>query len=70
MKNISSTYIAGAVSVIIFVLPMIGLDIADEGTLTNTVTGIVGFLSAIWVFVGRYRAGGISAFGIKKKDSN
>jgi len=69
MKNISSTYIAGAVSVIIFVLPMIGLDIADEGTLTNTVTGIVGFLSAIWVFVGRYRAGGISAFGIKKKDS-
>ena len=69
MKNISSTYIAGAVSVIIFVLPMIGLDIADEGTLTNTITGIVGFLSAIWVFVGRYRAGGISAFGIKKKDS-
>ena len=69
MKNISSTYIAGAVSVIIFVLPMVGLDIADEGTLTNTITGIVGFLSAIWVFVGRYRAGGISAFGIKKKDS-
>ena len=69
MKNISTTYIAGIVSVIIFVLPMIGLDIADEGTLTNTVTGIVGFLSAIWVFVGRYRAGGISAFGIKKKDS-
>jgi len=68
MKNISTTYIAGIVSVIVFVLPLIGLDVADNGTLTNTVTSIVGAIGAIWVFVGRYRAGGISALGIKKKE--
>jgi len=66
---ISTTYIAGAVSVIAFVLPMLGLEVADKGTLTNTITGIAGAISAIYIFYGRYKAGGISAFGIKKKDN-
>jgi len=66
---ISKTYIAGIVSVIAFVLPLFGLDIADEGTVTNLVTNIAGAIGAIYVFVGRYKAGGISAFGIKKKDN-
>lgn len=66
--NISTTYIAGIVSVIVFVLPLFGFEIADEGTLTDLVTQIVGTFSTLYVFIGRYHAGGINAFGIRKAD--
>lgn len=65
--KISSTYIAGIVSVIAFVLPLIGYDVADTAVLNKTVVDIAGAISAIYVFIGRYRAGGINAFGIRKK---
>lgn len=67
--NISTTYIAAIVSVIVFVLPIFGLDVADEGTVTNIVTNIAGVISSLWVFYGRYKAGGINAFGLKKRDN-
>ena len=63
---ISTTYIAGAIAVITFVLPFIGLDISDTALVSKTVTEIAGVISILYVFIGRYRAGGINAFGIRK----
>jgi len=64
----SKTYIAGIVSIIAFVLPLFGLDIANEGTVNNLVTNIAGAIGAIYVFIGRYKAGGITAFGLRKTE--
>ena len=69
MKKISTTYIAAIVSIIVFVLPLFGLDVADEGTITNVITNVVGTISSLYIFYGRYKAKGITAFGIKKKDN-
>jgi len=67
MKNISTTYIAGIISIITLVLPLFGLDVADEGTLLNVVQGIAGTISSLYIFYGRFKAGNISAFGLRKK---
>ena len=65
--NLSTTYIASGVAVLALVLPLFGLEIADEGTLTNTVQGLVGAVAVFYTFYGRWRAGGISAWGLRKK---
>jgi hypothetical protein len=65
--NFSTTYVAGIVSVVAFVLPLLGFDVSDTALLNKTVVEIVGAVSAIYIFIGRYKAGGISAFGFKKK---
>lgn len=62
----SSTYIAGFVSLLTLGLPAIGIEIADEETLRGVITDLVGIASLIYIFIGRYRAGGINAFGIRK----
>ncbi len=64
--NLSTTYIANIVSVLVFVLPVLGINVVDEGSFTQTVTQIAGVVTVAYVFYGRYKAGGISAFGIKK----
>jgi hypothetical protein len=63
---ISTTYIAGIVSFLVFVLPVLGFDVIDQGTLTATVTQVAGVAAVLYSFYGRYRAGGISAFGFRK----
>ena len=65
--NFSTTYVAGIVSVVAFVLPLLGFDVSDTALLNKTVVEIVGAVSAIYIFIARYKAGGISAFGFKKK---
>lgn len=65
---ISSTYIAVLVSFLTIGLPVLGFEVADEGTLTQTATGIIGVLALLYAFYGRYKAGGINAFGIRKKE--
>jgi len=46
-----------------------GFEVADEGTITNVITNVIGTISSLYIFYGRYKAKGISAFGIKKKDN-
>jgi len=62
----SSTYLAGIVSFLVFALPVLGFDVIDEGTLAETVTQLVGVGAVLYSFYGRFRAGGISAFGFRK----
>lgn len=62
----STTYIANIVAILVFVLPHFGITIADPNTLTGIFTSVAGAIAAIWVFYGRYRAGGISIFGLRK----
>lgn len=65
--NISTTYIAGIISMLVFVLPMFGFEIVEKDTLTALVTNIFGAVGATYVLYGRYKAGGINAFGLRKK---
>lgn len=63
----STTYIATAVSVLVFVLPVLGIQIIDEGSLAKSITEIVGVIAVAYTFYGRYKAGGIDAFGLRLK---
>ena len=63
----STTYIATIVAFLSLGLPAFGITIADEGSLTDNVTKIVGVVSTLWILYGRYRAGGINAFGLRTK---
>lgn len=67
MKKLSTTYIGAVVAVIGLVLPIFGFGIGDSGTLTQTLTELAGVAGVLYTFYGRYRAGGISAFGLKKE---
>jgi Flp pilus assembly protein protease CpaA len=67
MKNISTTFIANIVAVLVFVLPVLGIEIVDERTLAGVVASVAGVVSVLYVFYGRYKAGGINAFGIRLK---
>ena len=67
MKNISTTYIANIVAMLVFVLPVVGIDVVDEQTLFGVVTTTAGVVSVLYVFYGRYKAGGLNAFGIRIK---
>ena len=64
MKNVSTTYVAGIVTVLTLVLPLFGIEVDDKGLLTSTATQIMGILSIGYMFYGRYKAGGINAFGL------
>ena len=62
----SSTYIANIVQLLIFILPAIGVNLgANE--LTTTVSNVAAIIAGIWVFVGRFRAGGITWFGTRNE---
>lgn len=61
----STTYIAQIVTILTLVLPALGLHVADPGSLTETLTEIFGIIAAIYVFIGRWRAGGINIFGLR-----
>lgn len=62
----STTYVAAIVGLVSNVAPFLGFTVGTE-EITKTVTEILTVVSLIYVFYGRYRAGGISAFGLKKK---
>ena len=64
----STTYVSAIVAFLMLVLPLFGWQIADEGTMTNLITQIVGGLAVLYTFIGRYKAGGITAFGLKKNN--
>ncbi len=66
MKKISTTFIANIVSVLVFVLPVLGIHIVNQSAFTTAVASIIGVISTFYVFYGRYKAGGITAFGIRK----
>lgn len=64
----SSTYIANFVAILALGLPVIGIDVVEPETLIGVITPLVGFSALLFNFYGRYRAGGISAFGLRKKN--
>lgn len=63
----STTYIAGIVGLVSTVAPLFGWTVGTE-ELTKVITEILAIGSLLYVFYGRYRAGGISAFGFRKKE--
>lgn len=62
----STTYIAQLVAILVFVLPRFGIDVVDANALTSMIAAIVGIIATVWVFIGRWRAGGITIFGLRK----
>lgn len=62
----SSTYIANIIGILTLVLPAVGIHIANPDTLAGDILTIVGIASTLYIFIGRYRAGGIGAFGFRK----
>lgn len=65
--KVSTTYIAGIIAVISFVLPLVGYDVADAGLLKSSTQELIGALAVLYTFYGRWKAGGINKFGIRKK---
>ena len=64
--KISTTYLATGIAVVAFVLPLVGYDISDTGLLKNSIQELIGALAVLYTFYGRYRVGGLTAFGIRK----
>lgn len=61
----SQTYIAIFVTLVAPLLPKLGLVIGND-ELTTTITTVLAVGAAIWGFIRRYQAGGISIAGIRK----
>lgn len=64
--NYSTTFIANIVVFLTLVLPLGGIEVVNESMLTSGVAQIVGAISVVYVFIGRFRAGGISIWGLRK----
>lgn len=64
--TMSTTYIANIVAVLAFILPHFGITIVDPGTFGAVLANTIGVLAAGWVFIGRWRAGGINILGLRK----
>ena len=62
----STTYIAALVNVLVFVLPAIGVHVVDTNALTQGIVTVAGVVATAWIFYGRFRAGGITAIGLRK----
>lgn len=62
----SETYIALLVNFIVFVAPHFGLSVVDPSSLAGSVAAVVGLVATGWAFYGRYKAGGITIFGLRK----
>jgi hypothetical protein len=58
----SQTYIANFAQILSWVLTIIGVQVGVD-PLVTTITTIAAVVTGIFVFIGRYRAGGIDAFG-------
>ncbi|MEK7068271.1 MAG: hypothetical protein AAB964_00460 [Patescibacteria group bacterium] len=62
----SSTYIANITGFLLWVAPMLGLNL-NATELTTTLTTLVAVGSGVWIFIGRFRAGGITWWGGRKE---
>lgn len=58
----SSTYIANLAQVLAWAFTLMGVNIGVPDWVT-TISTVVASLAGIWVFIGRWRAGGINIFG-------
>lgn len=61
---ISTTYIAALVAFITTLANLLGWTV-DAGALVQTITDGAQLFAIAYVFYGRYKAGGINAFGLK-----
>jgi len=63
---ISHQYTAALVSLLVVVLPMIGIQIGTD-QLTAAVQTFVVIAAQVWIMVRRYQDGDINALGAKKR---
>lgn len=61
----STEYIAILAGAISFILKYFKIDIGSE-EITNTLTLVVGAISAVYLLVKRYKRGGITPLGFRK----
>lgn len=61
----STTYVSNIVAILAFVSPMVGIHVIDQNVLGASIQALVGVLALAYTFYGRYKAGGINAFGIR-----
>lgn len=63
----STTFVAAAVAFLTLALPVFGFEVINQQTFAGDISQLVGVASILYTFYGRYRAGGINAFGLRKK---
>lgn len=61
----STTYVAQIVAILTLILPYFGIELFDVNALAETLNTIIGVIAVVWVFIGRWNAGGINIFGIR-----
>ena len=64
---VSTTYIAAFVGLLAVILPVFGFEVANQEVLQGNLNEVIAAFASLYVFYGRYRAGGVSAFGLRKK---
>lgn len=62
----STTYLANLFPLVAFVLPFFGVQIVDPDTFEAFLLGLAGALGTLYVFWGRFKAGGLTAIGLRK----
>lgn len=63
----STTYIATLVSLLTLGLPAVGLEMANPESVTGALNTLLGIAASLYILYGRYKAGGINAFGLRKR---
>ena len=61
----STTYVSSFVALLAFGLPLFGVEVFDQDGLAKSISDIVGVAAVLYTFYGRYKAGGVNAFGIR-----
>jgi len=64
----STTYVSNFVVLLTLGLPVLGFEVVDKESLTATISAIVGVIALAYTFYGRWSAGGINAFGLRKSE--
>ena len=63
--NISTTYVAAFIAAVAGIAPMFGWEVNAEIFSANVQELIAG-LAILYTFYGRFKAGGVTAFGLRK----
>jgi hypothetical protein len=61
----SQTYIANIAQILSWSLTMLGVQVGVD-PLVTTITTLLAIGTGAWVFVGRWRAGGVTPSGVRK----
>jgi len=62
----STTYASNIIAILALGLPVLGFEVVDRDTLAGIISALIGVAALVYNFYGRFKAGGITAFGIRK----